>query len=80
MTGTQSKKNSLVKIANTSCLIKFEQYNDCSSVVRFQESHVPSRSNIPSTDIQETTTDSSLIRSSEKPAECKIESKKSEQT
>ena len=87
MTGTQRKKNnSLVKISNTtSRLIKFEQYNEGSNVVRFQEFHVPSsRSNIPSTtgipENDTTTTDISLIQSFEKPTDCKIESNKREQT
>ena len=82
MTGTQRKKNALVKISNPSHLIKFEQYNESNNVVRFQEFHVPSRGNIPSTIIQENdtaTTDSSLIQSSEKPTVCKIESKNSRQ-
>ena len=83
MTGTQRKKNALVKISNTSHFIKFEQYNEINNVVRFQELRVPSRGNIPSTIIQENdtaTTDSSLIQSFEKPTVCKIESKNSQQT
>ena len=83
MTGTRSKKNALVQISNTSRLIKFKQYNESNNLVRFQEFHVPSRGNIPSTIIQENdtaTTDSSLIQSSEKPTVCKIESKNSQQT
>ena len=83
MTGTQRKKNALVQISNTSRLIKFKQYNEGNNLVRFQEFHVPSSGNIPSTIIQENdtaTTDSSLIQSSEKPTVCKIESKNSQQT
>ena len=83
MTGTQRKKNALVKNSHPSRLIKFEQYNESNNVVRFQEFHIPSRGNIPSTIIQENDTaanDSSLIQSSEKPTVCKIESKNSHQT
>ena len=83
ITGTEKKKNSFVEISNTSRLTKFEQYNESNNVVRFEEFHVPSRSDIPSTGIQENetaTTDSSLIQSFEKPTDCKIESKNREQT
>ena len=83
ITGVQRKKNSSVKIRNTSRLIKFEQYNEINNVVRFQEFNVPSRSDIPSTVIQENdtaTNDNSLVQSFEKPTDCKLESKNSEQT
>ena len=82
MTGTEKKKHALVKTSNTNRLIKFQQYNESNNVVRFQEFHVRSRSNIPSTGIQEndtTLTDISLIQSFENPTDCKRESKKREQ-